>query len=140
MCSVYTAETRPLQEMIDRITASGLLYATQYAGADAIMLLDEEAPLGISVDLDDVTVEFVDRTLDPDDADWLFATARLPAASVLRMEDGSIMLSASTTAQWTASAENLALFRSRYEASRSPVPMAPSVRTAFARRSPPPES
>lgn len=96
-----------------RITAKGPLYATRPAGADAIQLLDEGAPLGISVDLDDVDVEFVDKTLDPEDAEWLFASARLPHASLLPMEDGSVMLSASTHAEWTASCG--AISRSRYD-------------------------
>ncbi|MCX5189029.1 phage minor head protein [Streptomyces sp. NBC_00268] len=96
-----------------RITATGPLYATRPAGADAIQLLDEGAPLGISVDLDDVDIEFVDKTLDPEDAAWLFASARLPHASVLPMEDGSMMLSASTRAEWTAS--DGAISRSRYD-------------------------
>ncbi|MCX4609392.1 ADP-ribosyltransferase [Streptomyces mirabilis] len=97
----------------NRITATGPLYATRPAGADAIQLLDEGAPLGISVDLDDVDIEFVDKTLDPQDAEWLFASARLPHASVLPMEDGSMMLSASTRAEWTAS--DGAISRSRYD-------------------------
>ncbi|MCX4458664.1 phage minor head protein [Streptomyces sp. NBC_01728] len=96
-----------------RITASGVLYANRPAGLDAIQLLDEEAPLGISVDLDDVDLEFVDKTLSPEDADWLFASARLPHASLLRMEDGSVMLSASTRAEWTAA--DGAFSRSRYD-------------------------
>ncbi|MFE9127807.1 phage minor head protein [Streptomyces sp. NPDC007148] len=97
----------------NRITASGVLYATRSAGADAIQLLDEDAPLGISVDLDDVDIEFVDNTLSPEDADWLFASARLPQASVLRLDDGSVMLSGTTRAEWTASEG--AFSRSRYD-------------------------
>lgn len=86
----------------DRITASGVLYSTRYAGQDAITLLEEEAPLGISVDLDDVDIEFVDRTLTEEDAGWFLASAKLASASLIRMEDGAIMLSASTGAEWTA--------------------------------------
>lgn len=97
----------------DRITAAGVLYASRPAGADAIQLLDEEAPLGVSVDLDDVDLEFVDKTLSPEDADWLFASARLPSASLMSMEDGSVMLSAATAAEWTAS--DGALSRNRYD-------------------------
>ncbi|MDQ1018949.1 phage minor head protein [Streptomyces afghaniensis] len=96
-----------------RITASGVLYLNQPAGLDAVLLLDEDAPLGISVDLDDVDVEFVDKTLSPEDAEWLFASAHLPQASLMRMEDGSVMLSASTSAEWTASGGSLS--RSRYD-------------------------
>ncbi|MDX3345893.1 ADP-ribosyltransferase [Streptomyces sp. ME02-6987-2C] len=97
----------------NRITSSGVLYLNQPAGLDAMLLLDEEAPLGISVDLDDVDLEFVDKTLSPEDADWLFASAHLPEASLLRMEDGSVMLTASTAPEWTASGDSLA--RSRYD-------------------------
>jgi hypothetical protein len=90
-----------------------VLYLNQPAGLDAVLLLDEEAPLGISVDLDDVDLEFVDKTLSPEDAEWLFASAHLPKASLLRMEDGSVMLTASTAPEWTAFGEPLA--RSRYD-------------------------
>ncbi len=96
-----------------RIPASGVLYLTRPAGLDAVTLLEQEAPLGVSVDLDDVDLEFVDRTLDPEDEDWLFASARLPQASVLRMADGSILLSAATTPSWTASGSTFT--RSRYD-------------------------
>lgn len=97
----------------NRITASGVLYLNQPAGLDAVLLLDEDAPLGISVDLDDVDLEFVDKTLSSEDAEWLFASAHLPEASLLRMEDGSVMLTASTTPEWTAAGDSLA--RSRYD-------------------------
>ncbi|MFF5968262.1 phage minor head protein [Streptomyces collinus] len=97
-----------------RITASGVLYRNQPAGLDAEQILDEEDPvLGISVDLDDVDVEFVDKTLSPEDAEWLFASARLPHASLMRMEDGAVMLTASTNPQLTAAGASLAW--SRYD-------------------------
>nr|WP_237519770.1 phage minor head protein [Streptomyces sp. HUCO-GS316] len=84
-----------------RITGEGVLYTTRYAGADAIQLLDEGAPLGVSVDLDDVEMEFVDRTLDPEE--WaLVASARVASASVMRMPDGAHFITASTAAEWTA--------------------------------------
>ncbi|MFM9590719.1 phage minor head protein [Streptomyces scabiei] len=89
-----------------RITGGGLLYANRYAGADAIQLLDEGAPLGVSVDLDDVDMEFVDRTLDQEDGP-VFASARLTAASVLRMADGAYCITASTGAEWTAAGGGL---------------------------------
>ncbi|PWI15968.1 hypothetical protein DI272_18715 [Streptomyces sp. Act143] len=96
-----------------RITASGALYLNQPAGLDAVQLLEEEAPLGISVDLDNVSIQLVDKTLSPEDAEWLFASATLAQASVMSMEDGSVMLSASTRAEWTAAGE--AFSRSRYD-------------------------
>ncbi|MFF4147299.1 phage minor head protein [Streptomyces sp. NPDC001698] len=88
----------------NRITAAGVLYLNRYAGMDAVMLLEQEAPLGVSVDLDDVDIEFVDKKMDPEDADWLFASAHLAQASVLCMDDGSVMLSGASRAEWTASA------------------------------------
>ncbi|WP_327421751.1 phage minor head protein [Streptomyces sp. NBC_01230] len=87
----------------DRITSSGVLYSTRYAGQDAITLLEEEAPLGISVDLDDVDIEFVDKTLTEEDAGWLFASATLSSVSLLPMDDGAFVLSASTGGEWAAS-------------------------------------
>lgn len=96
-----------------RIAGTGVLYTNRAAGLDAITLLEQEAPLGVSVDLDDVDVEFVDRTLDPEEDGWLFASARLPAASVLRMADGSLMLSAQTAPAWTASGPMISC--SRYD-------------------------
>ncbi|WP_277426368.1 phage minor head protein, partial [Streptomyces sp. ADI96-15] len=75
----------------DRITGTGVLYPGRPAGADAIMLLEERAPLGVSVDLDDVSVEFVDRTSpeDGEDEGAVVLLASLPSASLLRMDDGS---------------------------------------------------
>ncbi|MER6980676.1 hypothetical protein ABT317_27820, partial [Streptomyces carpinensis] len=87
----------------NRITASGVLYLNRYAGMDAATLLEDGAPLGVSADLDDVDVEFVDKTLDPEEDGWLFASAHLAHASVLTLEDGSVMLSGSARAEWVAS-------------------------------------
>ncbi|MEU1815149.1 phage minor head protein [Streptomyces roseifaciens] len=89
----------------DRIPGTGVLYPCRPAGADALMLLEQGAPLGVSVDLDDVTVEFVDRTPDTEgDGEGPVAlTASLPSASVLRLDDGSWSLTATVTADWTAS-------------------------------------
>ncbi|MER7740038.1 phage minor head protein [Streptomyces sp. NPDC096538] len=118
-----------------RITASGVLYRTQSAGLDAEFLLDEDDPvLGISVDLDDVDIQLVDKTLTEEDADWLFASAKLPHASLVQMEDGSLMLSASTRAEWTASGGSFS--RSRYDLQVITGPggvlTAAAVREAFA--------
>ncbi|MCX5326286.1 phage minor head protein [Streptomyces sp. NBC_00120] len=89
----------------DRITGTGVLYPGRPAGADALMLLEEDAPLGVSVDLDDVSMEFVDRTLTDgeDDEGEIVLFASLPSASLLRLSDGSWSLTATTTAEWTAS-------------------------------------
>ncbi|WP_019548622.1 phage minor head protein [Streptomyces sulphureus] len=84
----------------ERITAAGVLYPGRPAGADAVMLLEENAPLGVSVDLDDVTVEFVDRTIDQNE---VALVASLPSASLLRLDDGSWALTATSITEWTAS-------------------------------------
>ncbi|MEU5497966.1 phage minor head protein [Streptomyces griseofuscus] len=120
----------------NRITAAGVLYLNRHTGQDAVMLLEQEAPLGVSVDLDDVDVEFVDKTLTPEDADWLFASAHLAEASVLRMEDGSIMLSGATRPEWTASTGgHIARNRFDLQVITGPggVVNAATIRTAFAR-------
>ncbi|WP_225846900.1 ADP-ribosyltransferase [Streptomyces sp. HPF1205] len=91
----------------DRITATGVLYPGRPAGADALMLLEEGAPLGVSVDLDDVSMEFVDRTLGTDENGDLVLLASLPCGSLLRLEDGSWAITATATAEWTASGATL---------------------------------
>lgn len=119
-----------------RITGSGVLYLSRPAGLDAVTLLEQEAPLGVSVDLDDVDVEFVDRTLSEEEDGWMFASATLPSASVLRLADGSLMLSASTAPAWTASGHTLS--RSRYDVQlitdASGTLTADAIRTALAGR------
>ncbi|MEU5834484.1 phage minor head protein [Streptomyces diacarni] len=116
----------------DRITADGVLYLARPAGADAVTLLQEGAPLGISVDLDDVDVEFVDRTM-PDN-DGLVLAASLASASVLHLDDGSVSLTAATAPEWTAS--GLTVSRSRHAVQLITGPggtfTADAVRTAFA--------
>ncbi|MFF1965454.1 phage minor head protein [Streptomyces sp. NPDC058232] len=91
----------------DRITGTGVIYPDRPAGADALMLLEERAPLGVSVDLDDVSVEFVDRTAPDGDDDQVVLLASLPSVSLLRLDDGSWMVTASTTREWTASGTSL---------------------------------
>ncbi|MGF0163067.1 phage minor head protein [Streptomyces koyangensis] len=88
----------------DRITGSGVLYLTQRSGAEAALLLEEEAPLGVSVDLDDVDVEFVDKTLAEDEDGALVLAASLASASLLPLEDGGWLITAQPTAEWEASA------------------------------------
>ncbi|UJV42976.1 phage minor head protein [Streptomyces sp. AMCC400023] len=85
-----------------RLAGSGVLYLTLDAGADAEQLLDEGAPLGVSVDLDSVDMEFVDRTGDGEGEDVLFASAHLPSVSVLQMPDGAHFITASTASEWVA--------------------------------------
>lgn len=94
----------------DRIPGTGVLYPNRPAGADALMLLEERAPLGVSVDLDDVSVEFVNRIV-PEEGEGepaVVLLASLPHASLLRLGDGSYSLTASSTTEWTASGTYLA--------------------------------
>lgn len=85
-----------------RIPADGVLYLSQRAGVEATMLLEEEAPLGVSVDLDNVDVEFVDRSLG-DEGEPLTLAASLASLSALPLDDGSWALTARPAAEWTAS-------------------------------------
>ncbi|MFJ6014469.1 phage minor head protein [Streptomyces sp. NPDC092952] len=92
----------------DRIAGGGVLYPNRPAGADALMLLSEGAPLGVSVDLDDVSVEFVDRSpAAEEDEGAVVLLASLPSASLLRLDDGSWSLTATATTEWTASGSAL---------------------------------
>ncbi|MET7720673.1 phage minor head protein [Streptomyces mirabilis] len=86
----------------DRLTGNGVLYLSQGAGRDAVTLLEQEAPLGVSVDLDSVDVEFVDRTLAEDEDGMLVLAASLPYASVMRLADGGWIITAATTVEATA--------------------------------------
>ena len=99
----------------DSVGGTGVIYTNRPAGADAVQLLEEGAPLGVSVDLDDVDVEFVERpglqpdpeTMidleDPEEEYALAASARLASASFLRLPDGAWMISARASGSWTAS-------------------------------------
>jgi hypothetical protein len=94
----------------NRITGRGPLYLTQRAGYEAMSLLEQDppAPLGVSVDLDSVDVEFVDRALEEDEDGFLVLAASLPYASVMRLEDGGWIINASTAVEATASGAALA--------------------------------
>lgn len=84
-----------------RIAASGVLYPTLDAGAEAAMLLAQGAPLGVSVDLDDVDVSLVDASGGSE-------SYSLAAASLLRLADGSYHLTGETTVSYTASGSGTA--------------------------------
>ncbi|ALY07261.1 capsid maturation protease and MuF-like fusion protein [Streptomyces phage Maih] len=81
----------------DRIAGDGVLYLTQQAGAEAALLLGQGAPLGVSVDLDDVDIEMVDAT-----GGETFTT-KLITASVLPLPDGGWSLDGETQPSLTAS-------------------------------------
>ncbi|MGW3971201.1 phage minor head protein [Streptomyces ardesiacus] len=93
-----------------RITGRGPLYLTQRAGYEVVTLLEQDppAPLGVSVDLDSVDVEFVDRTLAEDEDGGLVLAASIPYASVMRLEDGGWVINASTEVEATAAGTSLA--------------------------------
>lgn len=84
----------------DRIPGSGVLYLTQQAGAEAAMLLDQGAPLGVSVDLDDVDIEMVDATPGAVQA----YKAKLATASLLPTEDGGWVMTGETAPDMSVSA------------------------------------
>lgn len=71
----------------DRLTGAGVLYLNQEAGYEAAVLLAQGAPLGVSVDLDDVDIEMVDAT-----DNELAYRARLLRASLLPTPDGGFFL------------------------------------------------
>lgn len=88
----------------DRLGADGLLYLTRYAGSEAALLLAQGAPLGVSVDLDDVDVEMVDVN----GGEGTFRT-RLLRASVLAIEGGGYQVKGETVPIMTAGANSMVL-------------------------------
>lgn len=74
----------------DRLTASGVLYLTQDAGAEAALLLAQGAPIGVSVDLDDMAAELVDTTGE------LSESLSLATASLLPLPEGGYRLTGET--------------------------------------------
>lgn len=89
-----------------RIAGEGILYTDRAAGWDVHCLLSQGAPVGVSVDLDDVTMEFVSMT-DQGQEDVALA-ASLSRAQVLRLPDGGWMVEAETAEEWTASGTAMA--------------------------------
>lgn len=85
----------------DRIAAHGVMYQTS-AGWEAASLLAQGAPLGVSVDLDDVDIEMVDAS--PEGVLEAYY-ARLVTASVVPLADGGFRLSGSTDAETTLRAD-----------------------------------
>lgn len=99
----------------DRIPATGVLYTDRQSGADALTLLKQNAPLGVSVDLDDVDIEFIDRrppeedtdlALGPDDeAPEIALSMSLAAASVVQHATGAWTVRARIPGPVTASGD-----------------------------------
>lgn len=93
----------------DRIAAHGVMYQTS-AGWEAASLLAQGAPLGVSVDLDDVDLEMVDAS--PEGVLEAYY-ARLVTASLVQLEDGGFMLTGEAPVEVTAGAvEGLAVAES----------------------------
>ncbi|MEC3995166.1 phage minor head protein [Actinacidiphila sp. DG2A-62] len=122
-----------------RITATGDLYLTRWSGMEAADLLDQGAPLGISVDLDDVSVEFIDRRSPEGDDDSegstvVFLSAELGQASITQLPDGAwAMRATAPTRTWTAA--GAALLRTGHTVEWTTAPdgtiPATAVRTAL---------
>lgn len=97
----------------DRIGAEGLLYLSQDAGEEAAMLLAQDAPLGVSVDLDDVDLEVVDMNdqggTPIGDEPPVPYRGRLLRASVLPVEGGGFHLSGETAPEMTAGGTGMVL-------------------------------
>lgn len=106
LCGSITGMTRDG----GRITGGGVLYPNLSAGADAIMLLDQDAPLGVSVDLDDVDIEFVDRRPVDEPAEMyeeIALAASFTSASVLQLPDGSWVVRGDVTPRLFAAGGSL---------------------------------
>lgn len=80
-----------------RIGGAGVLYLTTQAGAESALLMSQAAPIGVSVDLDDVDLEAVDVSSSES------YRARLVTASLLPLEGGGWHLTGETEPEWTAS-------------------------------------
>lgn len=84
-----------------RIVGNGDLYLTLDAGREAASLLAQDAPLGVSVDLDDVDMEMTEAG-----GDGAYSVS-LAAASLLPLPDGGWSVTAETATHWTASGTHL---------------------------------
>ncbi|KUN37682.1 hypothetical protein AQJ30_15470 [Streptomyces longwoodensis] len=95
----------------DRLTGRGPMYPTTEAGWEVCSLLDQQPPaaLGVSVDLDDVSIQVVDNTAtDGDDEDEpLMLAASFASASIIRLDDGAWQITAQTRPEVTASGVEL---------------------------------
>lgn len=106
-----------------QVTGNGVLYPTIAAGCEAQHLLREGAPLGVSVDLDDVSLVMVDQRRD-DGAEY---TGHLVTASVLMSPEGGYTLTGETASEWTASGLSLAGESSRVVFHVGPDGMVPAA-------------
>ncbi|MEZ0073605.1 phage minor head protein [Planotetraspora sp. GP83] len=86
----------------DRIPGAGVLYTSQPSGQEAVRLLEQGAPLGVSVDLDDVDIEFIDRSHGEGDGEVVLM-ASYAAASALPLPGGSWLVSVTSADEIAAS-------------------------------------
>lgn len=73
------------------ITGTGTLDDDSDAGAEVARMLDTGAPLGISVDMDDIEVEFVATDIEEDDAAAVLLACSLPRATATFDRDGRMV-------------------------------------------------
>lgn len=73
------------------ITGTGTLDDGSEAGAEVARMLDEGAPLGISVDMDDMEVEFVATDMEEEDGAAVLLAASLPQATLTWDHDGHLV-------------------------------------------------
>ncbi|MFE7627497.1 hypothetical protein [Streptomyces sp. NPDC057509] len=87
----------------------------------------------MSVDLDDVGVEFVDRTIGDDQDEVVVLAASWSSASVVRLKDGAWMINASKVGEWTVSGSALSRTRHSMQLITSPTGHVPAqtVRAAL---------
>lgn len=104
----------------DRLAGNGVLYLTQSAGLEAAMLLAQGAPLGVSVDLDDVDIEFVSTRPELVDGGEPAYRAKLITASVMPTEHGGWLVTGETGGLMASGAQSAAFSNRRFTLLVSP--------------------
>ncbi|MEV0754966.1 phage minor head protein [Streptosporangium sp. NPDC050280] len=101
--AVLAGEIQQINRVGGRITGGGVLYPDRGAGQAAIDLLEQQAPLGVSVDLDDVDMELVDRRRREEHPaeDEVVLLASLKEASVMQLPGGAWSVRATQVVEWT---------------------------------------
>lgn len=105
-----------------RIAASGVIYPSTGAGYEAGCLLALGAPLGVSVDLDDVDIELVDVSSETSQS----YRARMATASLLPLENGGWHLMGETEPELAASGSNTVVRTERLAFTVGPDGLVPS--------------
>lgn len=75
----------------EAITSTGTLDDGSEAGAEVARMLDDGAPLGISVDMDDMEVEFVATDMEDDEEGGVLLAASLPRATLTWDHEGQLV-------------------------------------------------